>query len=98
MRMDRRLIGLGLGAAPLWFFAAMLISGCAAGNRPPATEAQAHNGAQMWADNCARCHNVRSPNLYSDAQWEAVTMHMRVRANLTPVEYREILAFLKSAR
>jgi len=59
--------------------------------------AHAGNAAQLWVENCNRCHNVRSPDMYSDAQWEVVAMHMRVRANLTPVEYREILAFLKSS-
>lgn len=54
-------------------------------------------GAQLWSDNCARCHNIRSPNSYSDAQWDAAMMHMRVRADLTAEETRKILEFLKSA-
>lgn len=54
-------------------------------------------GADLWAQNCVRCHNSRSPNTYDDAQWEVITMHMRVRANLTAPDTREILAFLKSA-
>jgi mono/diheme cytochrome c family protein len=55
------------------------------------------NGPKLWADNCIRCHNIRSPNMYNDAQWEVVSMHMRVRANLTAIDTREVLAFLKSA-
>lgn len=54
-------------------------------------------GPQLWADNCGRCHNTRSPSMYSDQQWEVVGMHMRVRANLTADDSREILAFLKNA-
>jgi len=54
-------------------------------------------GAEVWAQNCGHCHNIRSPSSYSDAHWEVVMLHMRVRANLTAEEHRKILAFLKSA-
>ena len=54
-------------------------------------------GAQLWAQNCGHCHNIRSPGSYSDSQWEVVALHMRVRANLTADEHKQILAFLKSA-
>lgn len=54
-------------------------------------------GPQLWAQNCGRCHNIRSPNSYSDAQWDVVLLHMRVRANLTAEEHKQILAFMKSA-
>ena len=54
-------------------------------------------GAQLWAQTCVHCHNVRSPSSYSDAQWDVVMLHMRVRANLTAEEHKEILVFLKSA-
>jgi len=54
-------------------------------------------GAQLWERNCGHCHNVRSPASYSDAQWEVVMLHMRVRANLTAEEHKQILALLKSA-
>ena len=55
------------------------------------------SGAQLWADNCQRCHNARSPGSLSPAQWEVAMMHMRVRANLTPEEHKKILEFLKSS-
>jgi hypothetical protein len=64
-----------------------------AGTTPSAAE---KSGAQLWAENCVRCHNIRSPSNYSPAQWEVVMMHMRVRANLTPQEHKKILEFLKS--
>ena len=54
-------------------------------------------GAEVWAQNCGHCHNLRSPSSYSDAQWEVVMLHMRVRANLTAEEHKKILAFLKTA-
>ena len=53
-------------------------------------------GAELWGQNCARCHNMRSPSAYSDKQWEVIAQHMRVRANLTAEETRKILEFLKS--
>ena|SRR5437868_6253921 len=61
-----------------------------------ATAPTAKSGAELWAENCIRCHNIRSPSSYNPVQWEVVMMHMRVRANLTPEEHKKILEFLKS--
>ena len=55
------------------------------------------SGAQLWTDNCRRCHNLRGPATFSPAQWEVVVHHMRLRANLTGEEARKVTAFLKSA-
>ncbi len=68
--------------------------GVAAAN--PAAESGGKSGAELWAENCIRCHNIRSPSSYSPTQWEVIMMHMRVRANLTPDEHKKILEFLKS--
>jgi len=57
----------------------------------------AMRGAQLWADNCIRCHNTRPPRALSDEQWSIVMMHMRVRAGLTGKEQRQILKFLQAA-
>ncbi len=54
-------------------------------------------GAQVWAQNCIRCHNLRQPQERSDREWEAIVFHMRVRANLTAEEHRLIVEFLKAA-
>ena len=62
---------------------------------PPAPVGK--SGAQLWAEQCQRCHNVRSPNSYSPAQWEVAMLHMRIRANLTPEQEKKILEFLKSS-
>jgi mono/diheme cytochrome c family protein len=94
-------IGLPLVTIISWAALTWLI-GCAAnkqsgegaaGATPSATE---KGGAQLWAENCVRCHNIRSPSSYSPVQWEVAMMHMRVRANLTPEEHKKILAFLKA--
>jgi mono/diheme cytochrome c family protein len=86
-------------AAAVVLLAALGLVGCATPdhNTGPGAKAAASAGPQLWAENCGRCHYIRSPNSQSDAQWEVVAMHMRLRANLTAHEYREILAFLKSA-
>lgn len=63
-----------------------------------AAAATGKGAAQLWAENCQRCHNTRSPSSYNDAQWEVAMLHMRVRANLTPEEYKKILEFLKSGK
>ena len=55
------------------------------------------SGAQLWGENCVRCHNAPSPSSFSDDQWETVTMHMRVRANLNAKETSEIVDFLQMA-
>jgi cytochrome c5 len=81
--------------------AALFAAGChSVGTREghPANSAQSgKGGSQLWAENCMRCHNVRSPSSYSDAEWEVAMHHMRIRANLTAEEHEKILEFLKSA-
>ena len=54
-------------------------------------------GAQAWAENCARCHAMRDPKSLTDAQWQVVTAHMRLRAGLDGQQARDILAFLKAS-
>jgi cytochrome c1 len=54
----------------------------------------AKSGAQLWAENCQRCHNTPSPNSFSHEQWITVGMHMQTRAQLTDKERDKIVAFL----
>ena len=60
---------------------------------PPPKE----SGVQLWSENCTRCHNGRPPEEFSGAQWDVIVHHMRLRANLTGEEAREIVAFLKAS-
>ena len=55
------------------------------------------SGAQLWGENCNRCHNAPDPKTYSDDQWDAATEHMRQKALLTDLEINKIRNFLKSA-
>ena len=71
-----------------------------AANTPAATQPdlmQFARGAQTWANNCARCHNMRDPKELRDDQWRAVVSHMRVRGNLTGAEARDVLVFLQGS-
>ncbi len=55
------------------------------------------SGAQLWGENCIRCHNSPDPKGYSDDQWDAAAEHMRQKAILTNLEITKIRDFLKSA-
>lgn len=83
---------------------ALPLAGCADDAQQPSAASSAtaatateKGGAQLWAENCSRCHNIRSPRSYSDSQWQAITHHMRLRANLTGEETRVITEFLQSS-
>ena len=54
-------------------------------------------GSKTWSENCARCHNMRSPTDLRDDQWVTTVFHMRVRAGLTGQEARDILTFLQGS-
>ena len=103
-KMISQLVGLS-GAViiiALAIFTWLVISSCSTEKQSTEVAAGAtaaptgKSGAELWAQNCVRCHNIRSPSNYSPAQWEVVMMHMRVRANLTPEEHKKILEFLKA--
>ena len=79
------LIGFGL----LWM---VNIPACKVSNT-----VQVKSGAQLWGENCVRCHNIPSPSDFSDPQWELIGTHMRTRANLTADETLKIVNFLKTA-
>ena len=55
-------------------------------------------GEELWSNNCLRCHNIRPPTMYGDAQWDVIVHHMRLRANITGQEQRAIVEFLKSSK
>lgn len=94
---------------PAMLLASSLLAGCGH-DAGPATNASASEktsavplansdkgGAQLWAENCSRCHNIRPPQSFSSAQWQAIAMHMRLRADLTGPETRKITEFLQAS-
>ena len=52
-------------------------------------------GAQLWAENCQRCHNTPSPSTFSPEKWETIGLHMQSRALLTETEKNKIVDFLQ---
>ncbi len=56
---------------------------------------RAKGGAQLWSENCQRCHNTPSPNSFSASQWKTIGMHMQSRALLTNTERDKIISFLQ---
>jgi hypothetical protein len=62
----------------------------------PAVSA-AKGSAELWSTTCSRCHGLRSPSMYSSDQWEVIVHDMRIRANLTTQEQKQITDFLVSA-
>lgn len=54
-------------------------------------------GAELWATQCNRCHNMRDPVEFRDDQWRVIVAHMRVRAGLTGSQSADILAFLQAS-
>ena len=55
------------------------------------------SGAQLWGENCSRCHNAPGPGEFNDAHWDVIGLHMRVRANITETETAKIMQFLKDS-
>ena len=55
------------------------------------------SGALLWGETCNRCHLAPSPADYNDTDWSTISLHMRVRANLTESEITKIEDFLKTA-
>jgi cytochrome c5 len=68
-----------------------------AGKLISASNNQPMNGPKLWANNCARCHNNRSPTEFTPNQWGTIMMHMRLQGGLTGEESKAILDYLTQA-
>jgi hypothetical protein len=94
---------MGIKLSNIWKFCQVAFIILAIGLSGCSTSPGAQNnvskkaGAQLWGESCIRCHNAPSPSAFRDEEWEAATLHMRVRANLTADETEKILDFLKLA-
>ncbi|MEO5500764.1 MAG: cytochrome c, partial [Ginsengibacter sp.] len=87
--LNKKLSFLSLLVSLIVLIAAILNS-CSASKK-----VQSKSGAQLWAENCQRCHNIPSPSTFSPEKWETIGMHMQSRALLTDMERDKIVAFLK---
>lgn len=54
-------------------------------------------GAQLWGENCTRCHYTPPTTLYTNDQWDVIGTHMQLRAVLTDDEAKKVIEFIKSA-
>jgi len=54
------------------------------------------SSANLWSENCQRCHNLPAPTMYNDDQWKVIVTHMQVRANITKNEADKIMEFLQA--
>ena len=83
-----------------WMQTACLIGLCVMISHPVFASSPANSfsdiaqGGQLWANNCARCHNLRSPEEFAPKQWQLIIQHMRIQAGLTGQEASKIKAFL----
>lgn len=80
-------------AAALMLFVITVVSSCATSSEISSTK----GGAQLWGENCLRCHNAPSPETFSDMEWDVAVTHMRIRANLTDDESAKVVEWLKTA-
>lgn len=53
-------------------------------------------GAEVWGQQCARCHTPRDPNEYRDRDWSTVMLHMRTVANLSREQTEFVTAYLQA--
>jgi mono/diheme cytochrome c family protein len=60
-------------------------------SKPVAAHATEDEGARIFAQNCARCHNA--PDGFSSRISGSVVRHMRVRASLSKHDEEELLRF-----
>jgi mono/diheme cytochrome c family protein len=53
-------------------------------------------GAELWAENCTMCHEVKPRTNFTPEKLDAIRRHMREEADLSDEEQEAILGFLKS--
>ena len=98
-KITLRVIKLGAAAYSVLAVSVLAISLSAQQPAPEPAKAQGDfiRGASLWANTCARCHNMRDPQELNDKKWEISLTHMRLRAGLTGQDSRDILAFLQQS-
>jgi hypothetical protein len=100
--MSQRKICNYIIAVSVIFAAGLILLGCNSSTSktaatPLAAPESSKGSAQLWSENCGRCHNIRTPASYSDAEWQVSMHHMRVRGYLTGEEHRRILEYLQAS-
>ncbi len=89
MKTKKKVVNILLA---LTFISLIIAYGCSS-----SSDLTNKSGAQLWGENCVRCHNAPSPSAFSDIEWETIAQHMRVRANLNSAQVDKIVDFLQMA-
>lgn len=55
------------------------------------------SGAELWGNNCIRCHQIPGGSEFSDQEWESIILHMRAIAKLTKKDAEAIKKFLQAS-
>jgi mono/diheme cytochrome c family protein len=65
-------------------------------NAGQSEELSVAEGAKLYNDHCARCHNPKPAEHYTSAEWSVIMPHMREKAHLTGTETRAVERFIAS--
>jgi mono/diheme cytochrome c family protein len=91
----RTLGGIGLATVALSIYmVGAVFAGPETAPQKPA-EKTTLSGADLYAIHCNRCHAERYATEFTAAHWKTIILHMRVRANLTAEQAREVLKYLQ---
>jgi mono/diheme cytochrome c family protein len=93
----RLLVGLALAVMAASIYAvssSVVYAGPETAPQKPA-ETQAVSGSDLYAIHCSRCHSERYATEFTAGQWKTIMIHMRVRANISADQAREILKYLQ---
>jgi hypothetical protein len=107
-RIELRNLVPAVGTAAVVVLIGLTILGCQESktttrqDAEPGSQAQAEaipikGRAQIWTENCMRCHNIRDPKSLSDTQWQVALHQMRVRGNLLAKEHEAILELMQAS-
>lgn len=88
--LSKTLLAIILSLSVLPFTTSVLAGG-------PPQSGDFTTGANVWRDNCGRCHNIRDARELRDDQWYSTAFHMRIRGGLTGQETRDVIAFLTAS-
>jgi mono/diheme cytochrome c family protein len=87
--------GLAIFAGATWVVNGPIVSaGPRATPETPVVQTS-RSGATLYAVHCSRCHAERYPKEFNSGQWATLMIHMRVRANLSAQDARDVLKYLQ---
>ena len=98
MNAECRIWSVGLAALMIVALGCAGTDAAKGGAAAKAEPVVAKGRAQLWSENCQRCHNARPASWYSEREWEVAMHHMLVRGYLTRHEYDSVMEFFRAAR